>query len=277
MTRDHNHFPGCTEAARNAGVPEPPVVVSAAGPTLTVRFNRPEQHNALTEAMYAEVAAACHQAGSDPALRCLVIRGSPGGAFAAGTDITDRFTSIQDGDDGVAYEQGIQDVLETLLDVPVPTVAVIEGYALGGGLLLAAACDLRVATPQARFGVPIARTLGNCLSQFGYELVADRLGPALALRLLLVGDLVDAAALTASGFVAALVEEADLEQEVGRMTGRLAENSPLTQWAAKRADRIRTTGRGDRNEYVRRCYGSADFMHAVAAFCAHRPPVWRGF
>lgn len=252
------------------------IVTGTVDRVLTIRFDRPRQHNALTQTMYDGIALACERAAADPEIRCLVVRGVPGGAFAAGTDIADRFTSVRDGDDGIVYEQQIQQVIETLLDVPVPTVAVVEGYAVGGGLLLAAACDLRVATPRARFGVPIARTLGNCLSQFGYELVADRLGSTLALRLLLLGDLMGAADLTVGGFVAELVDEAGLDDLVDRLTTRLTRNAPLTQWAAKRADRIRRVGGGDSNEYVRRCYGSADFARAVGAFGSGHEPVWQG-
>ena len=251
----------------------PDVVVGVEGAVMTVRLHRPEQHNAMTTAMYAAVVDAARRARTDPSIRVVLLRGEPGGAFASGTDIS-SFADFADGADGLAYERRVQAVLEELLDLPVPTVAVVEGYALGGGLLLAAACDLRLATHGARFGVPIARTLGNTVSDFAYRLLAGRLGGGRALRLLLTAEIVGPE--DVGSFVLDPVEEHELEHQLGMLTARLAGLAPLTLWGAKRLERARLFGGVDVEEVVSRCYGSADFHAGVAAFLAHERPTWSG-
>lgn len=245
------------------------------GDVLTLTFTRPSVHNALTAGMYEHLRHACEQVRGDRSIRCLVLRGISGGAFAAGTDIA-HFRSVQNGDDGVAYEQSVQLILTDLLDLAVPTLAVVEGYALGGGLLIAASCDLRVCTPQARFGVPIARTVGNCLSQFGYDLLADRLGSARTLQLLLTAEAFDATVAKAAGFVLDVIDPASLEAQVSELIESLCRNAPLTMKATKDADRVRRTQAPESNTYIRACYGSADFAEGVRAFLTGQKPIWRG-
>jgi enoyl-CoA hydratase/carnithine racemase len=225
--------------------------------------------------MYEAVSRACARARDDPAVRCLVLRGTPGGSFASGTDIG-HFRSVRSGSDGVAYERDVQRVLEGLLDLRVPTMAVIEGYALGGGLLLAGACDIRLCTPAAKFGVPVARTLGNCLSQFSFDLMADRLGAARTLGLLLTAELIDADAAATAGFVTDVVAPAGLEARVDRLTAAFCHHAPLTMEAAKLADRVHRTGEPPATDFVRACYGSADFAEGARAFAEAREPVWKG-
>lgn len=129
---------------------------------LHVTFNRPEQHNALTWAMWDGLLAATQRADKDPQVRALVLRGAGGHAFVAGTDIS-QFDSFADGEDGIAYEAKVTKIVSALESLAKPTIAVVEGYCVGGGLVVAAACDIRLGTPNARFGVPVARTVGNCL------------------------------------------------------------------------------------------------------------------
>lgn len=139
------------------------LLVERDGAVLTVTFDRPRHRNAMTWAMYDGLYDACEQADADDGIRVLVLRSSAAKAFIAGTDIG-QFSEFASGADGVAYEERIARVVTRLEDVDVPTVAAIAGFCVGGGLAIAAVCDLRVATGTARFGVPIARTLGNCLS-----------------------------------------------------------------------------------------------------------------
>ena len=116
----------------------------------TVRFDRPEARNAMTWAMYAELASACTAMAADASVRVAVFRGTSE-AFVAGTDIG-QFTTFQGADDGVAYERKVEAAIEQIEKLPMPTVAVVEGWCMGGGLVMATACDFRIATPQARFG-----------------------------------------------------------------------------------------------------------------------------
>ncbi|HUQ53362.1 MAG TPA: enoyl-CoA hydratase-related protein, partial [Gammaproteobacteria bacterium] len=136
------------------------LIVRRDGAVLTVTFNRPQRHNAMTYEMYDGLFAACEAADGDGGVKALVLRGAGGKAFVSGTDIA-SFRSFSSGGDGVEYEQRIARVVNRLEDVRVPTVAAVEGYCVGGGLAIAAVCDLRIATRSSRFGMPIARTLGN--------------------------------------------------------------------------------------------------------------------
>jgi len=130
------------------------------GPLAFLTFNRPDARNALTWEMYEALVEACERVDSDASLRVLVLRGAGGKAFVAGTDIA-QFQNFSDRDDGVKYEERLDRVLDRLERVTKPTIAQVQGVAAGGGCAIAFACDLRVATPDASFGIPIARTLGN--------------------------------------------------------------------------------------------------------------------
>ncbi len=145
------------------------------GSALWVTFNRPQARNAMTFAMYEALFERCEEADADASVRSLVLRGAGGKAFVAGTDIR-QFASFESGEDGLRYEATIDRIVGRLEAVTKPTVALVDGYAMGSGLALAAACDLRVCTPAASFGLPIARTVGNCLSMENYARLAALLG-----------------------------------------------------------------------------------------------------
>ena len=134
-----------------------------------VYFDRPEVRNAMTFAMYEQLAAVCTAIRNDRSIRVAVFRGVGGEAFVAGTDIQ-QFLAFGTPKDGVAYEERIDSIIEAVETLPIPTIAVVEGFAMGGGLALAIACDLRFATPNAKFGYPMARTLENCLSMANFAL-----------------------------------------------------------------------------------------------------------
>lgn len=246
------------------------------GPVLTVVFDRPEQHNAMTFAMYDGLYDACEQADADPEIRVLVLRGAGGRAFVAGTDIS-QFLEFTSGEDGIAYEQRIERVVNRLEDVAVPTVAAVEGFCLGGGLALAAACDLRVSTSSSRFGVPVARTLGNCLSMNTCSLLVHHLGAARTLDLLLRARLLTAAEAHAAGFVGELCADEDLDQALGDLISTLLGHAPLSMMAAKRAvARLRRSRLPDGDDLVREVFGSADFRAGVRAFVDGQPVTWTG-
>jgi enoyl-CoA hydratase/carnithine racemase len=130
------------------------------GAVATVTFDRPAARNAMTWHMYEQLGEACARIRKEEGLRVAVFRGAGGKAFIAGTDIA-QFQAFRSGEDGIAYEEKMEGTIGGVETLPVPTLAVIEGFAIGGGLAIAAACDLRIATPGSRFGVPIARTLGK--------------------------------------------------------------------------------------------------------------------
>ena len=147
-----------------------------------------------------------------------------------------------------------------LEDVRVPTVAAIEGYCVGGGLAIAAVCDLRVSTRSGRLGMPIARTLGNCLSMNSMSILVAHLGPATTLDLLLRARLLTAAEAHAAGFVAELCDDEALEGTLAGVVDTLLSHAPLTMWAAKVAvARLRRANLPNGDDFVARVWGSEDF------------------
>src|SRR6266540_6268945 len=161
------------------------------GPLALLTFNRPEARNAMTWEMYAALVDACDRVDADAAIRVLILRGAGGKAFVAGTDIA-QFQSFNEREDGIKYEERLDQVLDRLERVMKPTIAQVEGVAAGGGCAIALTCDLRVATPESTFGMPIARTLGNCLSGASYSRLVDLMGPSRVKDLLLTGRFLDA-------------------------------------------------------------------------------------
>jgi enoyl-CoA hydratase/carnithine racemase len=241
-----------------------------------ITFDRPAARNAMTWAMYDELARACAQVAADPTIRVAVLRGAGGKAFVAGTDIG-QFRDFKSGEDGVAYERRVAAYLSAVEELPVPTIAVIEGWAIGGGLAIAAACDLRVATPGTRFGVPIARTLGNCLSIANYACLAAALGLARTKRMLLLAENLTADELHTAGFLAEIIPPAELDARVGQLCARLAGNAPITMRVTKESlRRLLHAGFPDGEDLIRECYGSEDFRIGVQAFMEKREPRWTG-
>jgi enoyl-CoA hydratase/carnithine racemase len=255
---------------------EEDLLVERTGPALQVTFNRPQSHNALTFAMYEGLRDACETADADPDIRVLVIRGAGGRAFVSGTDIA-QFAGF-DGSDGVAYEARVTRVVRRLEDTATPTIAAVDGYCIGGGLAVAAACDLRIATTASRFGIPVARTLGNCLSMDTYALLVARLGAARTLDMMLRARLLDAAEVQAAGFVTQLADDAaGLDAALAATVEDLAGHAPLTMWATKQAvARLRRATLPGGDDLVERVYDSADFAAGVAAFGTHERPTWEG-
>ena len=250
--------------------------VSQDGAVLTVLFNRPEARNAMTFAMYEGLEQACERADTDPSVRVLVLRGAGGRAFVAGTDIA-QFLEFTSGDDGIAYEERITRVVNRLEDVTVPTVAAVEGACVGGGLALAAACHLRIATRTSKFGVPIARTLGNCLSMNTYSLLVHHLGPARTLDMLLRARLLTGEEAHAAGFVGELVDDGGLDDALGGLLTTLLAHAPLSMKAAGQAvARLRRASLPDGDDLVREVFGSEDFRSGVRAFVAREQVTWRG-
>ena len=240
-----------------------------------VTFNRPEARNAMTWAMYDGLARACDAIASDDKVRVALLRGA-GGAFVAGTDIQ-QFTAFKDGEDGIAYEKRIEASIGQIERVEKPLVAVIDGFATGGGLIIAASCDFRLATPEARFGVPIARTLGNCISVGNVARVLAHFGTARAKRMLMLAEMVDAQEAKACGFVEAIHAPEEIGAKAEAMCKRLIGHAPLTMRAAKEAmRRVTMADLPDGTDLIRACYGSADFKEGVDAFLAKRKPEWRG-
>src|SRR3954451_7272555 len=202
------------------------------GAIATLTFNRPEARNAMTWEMYESLVAACDRVDADGSIRVLIFRGAGGKAFVAGTDIA-QFQNFRNREDGLKYEERLDHVLDRLERVAKPTIAQVQGVAAGGGCAIAFACDLRVATPDASFGIPIARTLGNCLSGATYSRLMDLMGPGAVKDMLFTGRLIGGTEAHALGIVNRLVPAADIERTVRALAAEIAANAPLTLRATK--------------------------------------------
>ena len=241
----------------------------------TITLDRPGARNALTWAMYEELDKALDRVGAEPDVRLVIVRGS-GGNFAAGTDIS-QFAAFTSGDDGVDYERRLEGVLTKLESLPATSIAAVEGFAAGFGLALAAACDLRVASPNAQFGVPIARTIGNCLSMGNYARLVASLGAARTKAMLLTAEFMSADEARSVGFVMRLLEPHAFARELEMLCARLVTHAPLTLQATREAvRRIVSRSAADGDDLLRRVYGSRDFREGVAAFVEKRKPRWEG-
>ena len=242
------------------------------GAVATILFDRPQARNAMTWRMYEGLAMACEQLSSDAGVRI----GVGGKAFIAGTDIA-QFQEFNTAEQGVDYEAKMEVYLAALEALPMPTLAVVEGWAIGGGLAIAACCDLRIATAGTKFGVPIARTLGNCLSVANYARLIAALGLARAKRMLLMAENLSAEDALAAGFLMAVVDPAALDQRIAEICERLKGNAPVTMRVTKEAmRRLQQAGLPDGDDLVRACYGSEDFRTGVKAFIEKHSPQWSG-
>jgi enoyl-CoA hydratase len=249
------------------------------GPLATLTFNRPEARNAMTWDMYQALVDACDRVDDDSGIRVLILRGAGGKAFVAGTDIA-QFTSFRNPEDGINYEDRIDQILDRLERVTKATIAQVQGVAAGGGCAIALTCDLRVATPESSFGIPVARTLGNCLSGATYSRLVDLLGPSPVKDMLLTGRFIPATEALGLGMVNRLEPAENIEGAVHDYALRIAANAPLTVRATKEMIRRimaeRRLRAGADRDVVSMCYTSHDFREGVAAFLAKRAPEWTG-
>jgi enoyl-CoA hydratase/carnithine racemase len=246
------------------------LVADRRGPALWVTFNRPEARNAMTFAMYEALFACCEETDADESVRVLVLRGAGTKAFVAGTDIR-QFAEFESGEDGLRYEATIDRIVGRLEAVTKPTVALVDGYAMGSGLALSAACDLRVCTPAAQFGLPIARTVGNCLSMENYARLAALLGPARLKDIVFTARSIGAEEALAIGLATEVVEPGEVEAHVEALCDRLASHAAVTLRVTKEAlRRLRAAGTPDGDDLVREAYASEEFRRMVAAWGERR-------
>jgi enoyl-CoA hydratase/carnithine racemase len=246
------------------------------GAVAHVVFDRVAAHNAMTWRMYEQLEEICERIARLSEIRAVTFRGAGGRAFVAGTDIQ-QFLAFSTAEDGVEYEQRIETVLGKVDRLPVPTLAIVDGWCVGGGLAIAACCDLRISTPVAKFGVPIARTLGNCLAIRNTARLAAEFGIGPAKRMLLLGDMLSAEQAQTAGFVSEVVDAQEIDARAAAIVERLTHNAPLTMRVSKESiARMLAALPLEGEDLVRLCYGSADFRHGVQAFVDKRTPEWSG-
>lgn len=241
------------------------------GNAACVTFNRPAQRNALTFEMYERLATICDDPGD---VRALIISGA-GGAFAAGTDMT-QFRAFSTPADALNYEHTMDRIMGRIERCPVPTIAAITGACTGGGAAIAACCDLRVTDDRLKFGFPIARTLGNCLSIASLARLVSIIGQARVRELILTARLVGADEALALGLVTEIAS--DPINRARELAELLAGHAPITMRVTKEGlRRLRTEGAGaDDTDLVEAAYMSADFREGIEAFLGKRTPKFKG-
>ncbi len=252
------------------------VRLTSDGAIARVVFDRPHAHNAMTWSMYEQLDSICAKIRADSSIRAVAFAGAGGKAFIAGTDIA-QFRAFASAEDGVAYEKHIAKFVSAVETLPMPTLAVIDGWCVGGGLAIATACDLRIATPAARFGVPIARTLGNCLSAGVYARLLAEFGVGRTKRMLFLAEMLTAEEAREAGYVSLLVEPDALAKSADETLDRIAHHAPITMRVGKEAiRRVLAAIDVDDEDLVRQAYGSEDFHAGVRAFVEKRKPEWHG-
>jgi enoyl-CoA hydratase len=243
-----------------------------------VTFNRPQARNAFTFAMYERLAQICEEADSDRAIKVLVFQGAGDKAFAAGTDIN-QFREFTTSQHALDYESRIDRVLGKLETCRVPTIAAITGACTGGGAGIAACCDMRIGTKTTKFGFPIARTLGNCLSMSNISRLTALIGPARVKDLIFTARLVGAEEAASVGLLSEVVDDVPaLQRRADELATLIAGNAPLTLNATKQAlARLqRRLSRDEGEDLILMCYMSRDFREGLDAFLNKRPPQWKG-
>jgi enoyl-CoA hydratase len=259
--------------------PNQEILFEVKGQIATITFNRPEAMNALTWNMYDRLVSTCEELDRRDDIRVAIFRGAGERAFVSGTDIS-QFQAFSQPQDAIDYERMTGEVTDRLERVRKPTIAMIHGVCVGGGASIALACDFRYADENLRFGIPIARTLGNCLSLKGYSRLVDHVGPAKAKELIMLARLLTADEALELGVVTEVVPSDQLETRVGEVAERLTQLAPLTLAATKESIRrilaVRAPDREDGEDLILSCYLSDDFRGAVQAFVEKRKYVFTG-
>ena len=236
-----------------------------------VTFNRPAQRNAMTFGMYEGLAAICDDPGD---VRALVISGA-GGAFAAGTDMS-QFRAFSTPEDAWKYEDDMDKVLNRIEGCRIPTIAAITGACTGGGAAIAACCDLRITDERLKFGFPIARTLGNCLSVPSLARLSAILGQAKVREIIFTSRLVEADEALDAGLVMQITS--DPLSRATELAEQMAGYAPLTLQVTKEGlRRLRNEGPGANDrDLIQTAYMSDDFKEGMEAFLGKRKPAFRG-
>jgi enoyl-CoA hydratase/carnithine racemase len=243
-----------------------------------VTLNRPQARNAMTFPMYEGLAKLATEANTDDSVKVIVITGAGEKAFAAGTDIS-QFSNFKTAADALAYEEKIDRIMTALENCQKPTIAAIAGAATGGGAAIASVCDLRIGAANARFGFPIAKTLGNCLSMANYARLAVMMGPTRVMDLVYTARLLGAEEMKSVGLLSEILpDHAALQARAEELARTIMTHAPLTMRATKEAmRRLRAPLReihGD--DLVEMCFTSKDFAEGVESFLARRPAKWTG-
>ena len=259
-------------------MPHDTILVRRDGHIATVTLNRPEKLNAMTKPMWQRLGAAMEELGADDELRCIVLRGAGGKSFSPGNDISEFATDRSNPAQAKAYGEILHRTLKALGGCRHPTVALIEGICVGGGLEIAGLCDLRICGESSRFGVPI-KQLGLVMAYPEIAALKRLVGRSVALEILLEGRIFGAAEAKDKGIVTRVVPDDKVEEEAYAAAQRIAEGAPLVaRWHKKFADRLEDPAPLTAEELDEgyACYGTEDFRIGYQAFLSKTKPKFEG-
>ena len=254
------------------------IAIARDGAIATVVLDRPAKLNALTKAMWRALGAAVDALSADDGVRCIVVRGAGERAFSPGNDIGEFATARSNKAQAIGYGAAMHDTARALAACRHPLVAQIHGICVGGGLEIAALCDIRICGASSRFGAPI-KSLGLVMAYAEMAPLVDLVGKSVALEILLEGRILDAAEAKEKGLVTRIVADAEVAAEARATAVRIAEGAPLVaRWHKKFARRLadpRPLTAAEKEECFD-CFDTEDFREGYAAFLAKRKPEFRG-
>ena len=254
------------------------VLVERADDIATVILNAPEKLNALSRGTWERLADVMAGLSAEDDLRCIVVRGAGDRAFAAGADIGEFETERSDPESCKAYSRMVARTMNTVAECRHPTIALIKGACVGGGLEIACCCDLRICGESSRFGIPVNR-LGLVMAHAELKMLLDLVGRAQALEILLEGRVFGAAEAKEKGLVNRVVPDADVEDEVYAAAGRIAAGAPLVaRWHKRFARRLldpRPLTEKEVDEGIA-CFETEDYRIGTRAFLEKKTPVFKG-
>jgi len=259
-------------------MPHDPILVRRDGHIATVTLNRPDKLNAMTKAMWQGLGDAMEELGADDTLRCIVLRGAGGRSFSPGNDIAEFATDRSNPAQAKAYGEILHRTLQVLCGCRHPTVALIEGICVGGGLEIAGSCDVRICGDSSRFGVPINR-LGLVMAYPELAALVRLAGRSVALEILLEGRVFGAAEAREKGLVTRVVPDDRVEEEAYAAARRIADGAPLVaRWHKKFAERLEDPTPLTQQELDEgyACYGTEDFRIGYRSFLSKTKPEFEG-
>jgi len=259
-------------------MPNDTILVDRDGPIATITLNRPDKLNAMTKPMWRLLGTALAELAADDDLRCVVLRGAGGKSFSPGNDISEFETDRSNAEQAKAYGEILHRTLTALKTCRHPTLALIEGICVGGGMEIAALCDLRICGESSRFGVPINR-LGLVMAYPEIDGLQRLVGRSTALEILLEGRVFGADEAKAKGLITRVVPDDKVEEEAYAAAGRIADGAPLVaRWHKKFLGRLENPAPLSEAELDEgyACYDTEDFSIGYQSFLAKTKPGFKG-